>query len=237
MANEVAMKEESVIVMTDGRESEISKEVSVIELRANGVAISSQKDYEDAAEFTKAIKQSQKKVEEFWEPLRLSTKKAYDDILARKKQMLDPLLVAEKTVKSKMSAYITEVRRIQAEQERERQRLAEEEANRKLDEAIAASEKGDEAAADYAMAEAEMISESARYPSAPQAVPKASGVSTSKAWKITAIDSDKVPVTFSGIELRPVNEKMVMQLIKASKGTIKIPGVTYEETQTISIRS
>ncbi len=27
MANEVAMKEESVIVMTDGRESEISKEV------------------------------------------------------------------------------------------------------------------------------------------------------------------------------------------------------------------
>lgn len=55
------------------------------------------------------------------------------------------------------------------------------------------------------------------------------------AWT-TKIDSEKVPISFAGMELRPVDEKLVLQLIKTSKGTISIPGVTYEEDVVISVR-
>ena len=67
--------------------------------------------------------------------------------------------------------------------------------------------------------------------------PKAAGVSTSRAWKITNIDSSKVPVEIAGAIIRPVDEKAVMALIKATKGSIKIPGIEYEETVNISIRA
>ena len=61
-------------------------------------------------------------------------------------------------------------------------------------------------------------------------------MSRTKTWKITGIDSSKVPVSFGGVEIRPVDEKLVLQLIKMSKGKIKIPGVEYEEDVIIGIR-
>ena len=66
--------------------------------------------------------------------------------------------------------------------------------------------------------------------------PKVKGVTQTKTWKITGIDHEKVPVNFAGMELRPVDEKLVLQLIKTSKGKIVIPGVTYEEDVIIGIR-
>ena len=52
---------------------------------------------------------------------------------------------------------------------------------------------------------------------------------------LVGIDSAKVPIYFSGAEIRPVDEKAIMKLIKESKGTIQIPGVKYEETASISV--
>lgn len=50
----------------------------------------------------------QKKVKKYWEPLRVSAKSTYDDVLARKKEMLDPLEAAEKILKGKMGDYSME---------------------------------------------------------------------------------------------------------------------------------
>ena len=95
---------------------------------------------------------------------------------------------------------------------------------------------GDSLGAEYAMAEAEVMEDVSISGGIRSQAPKANGVSQSKTWKITSIDSSLVPVTFSGVEIRPVDEKAVMRLIKESKGTISIPGVQYEETVSISIR-
>ena len=62
------------------------------------------------------------------------------------------------------------------------------------------------------------------------------GVSTTKTWKITKVDSAAVPTHVQGVEIRPVDEKAVLRLIKATKGAIKIPGITYEEDVTVSVR-
>ena len=39
------------------------------------------------------------------------------------------------------------------------------------------------------------------------------------------------------VVIRPVDEKAVARLIKMSKGQIKIPGIEYKETVSVSIRT
>ena len=66
--------------------------------------------------------------------------------------------------------------------------------------------------------------------------PKTKGVSNARDWELESIDHEKVPIVFSGMVIRPVDEKAVMRLIRASKGTIQIPGIRYRETVKVSIR-
>ena len=68
------------------------------------------------------------------------------------------------------------------------------------------------------------------------ATPKVSGVSTSKDWEIVEIDPKAVPLAVAGIELRPVDQAAVMRLIRASKGQIEIPGITYRQVAKMSFR-
>lgn len=235
-ATKTANMPEKILVL-NATEQELDREVSAVEYQAQSVIISNDDDYEKAGSATSDVKKMQKKVEEYWEPMRVSAKKTYDDVLAHKKEMLDPLKKAERILKGKMSDYILEQERKRKEQEKAMRRLAEAESDRKLQEAIDAQNRGDEAAAEFAMAEAEVFDDAAVNGAIAKQSPKAMGVSTSKAWKITSIDSSQVPIQLNGMELRPVDEKLVMQLIKASKGKIVIPGVRYEETVSISVRS
>lgn len=239
--NDVATKETQKLceasLVLDTTESKLGEEVGIVEIRANQVVISTDDDYKSAGLATSEVKRMQKKVEEYWEPMRASAKKTYDDVLAHKKEMLEPLKKAEQILKSKMSDYLLEQERKRKEQEEAMRKLAEAEADRKLQEAIDASNAGDTAAAEFAMAEAEVYDTVAATSALAKQTPKAEGVSTTKAWKITAIDSKQVPVEFCGMELRPVDEKLVMQLIRSSKGKIVIPGIKYEETVTISVRA
>lgn len=239
--NDVATKETQKLceasLVLDTTESKLGEEVSAIELQAESVVIATDEDYSMAGEAASNVKRMQKKVEEYWKPMMDSTKKAYDEVLAHKKEMLEPLKKAEQILKGKISGYWLEQERKRKEQEEAMRKLAEAEADRKLQEAIDASNAGDTAAAEFAMAEAEVYDTVAATSAFAKQTPKAKGVSTTKAWKITAIDSKQVPVEFCGMELRPVDEKLVMQLIKSSKGSINIPGIKYEETVTISVKS
>ncbi len=218
-------------------EKKLDKEVSAVEQKAADVRVTDDEGYSEAAELVKTVKQMQKRVKEYWEPLRVSTKKAYDDVLGHKKEMLDPLEKAEKIIKGKMTDYSMEQERKRKEQEAVMKRLAQQEVERKLAESIEAEDAGDYAAAEFAMAEAEVMDNVALSGSVQAHIPKADGVSQSKNWKITEIDDSQVPVNFCGMELRPIDEKAVLALIKASKGTIQIPGVKYEKSITISVRS
>ena len=49
------------------------------------------------------------------------------------------------------------------------------------------------------------------------------------------MDHDTVPISVSGVVIRPVDEKAIMKLIKASNGTIQIPGIKYRETVRMSV--
>lgn len=225
------------IIVVENTEQSLGQEVSLVERNAMSVIITNDADYEAAVEITRSVKQTQKKVKEYWEPLRASTYKAYTDVMAKKKQMTDPLDKAEKILKGKISTYAAQKERERREQEEAARRAAQAEMDRKLAEAAAAEKAGDTFGAEMAMAEAEIMDDAAASIIVGTKAPKVDGMSTTKTWVIKNIDASKVPIDIAGVVIRPVDEKAVLALIKATKGAVKIPGVEYEETVSVSIRA
>ena len=223
--------------MTDtALQTKLNDEVISIETRASRVAVNTDEDYSKACEYVKTIKTMQQQVSDYWEPMRVSAKKAYDDVLAHKKAMTDPLMNAEKILKGKLTSYLDRKRREEEERRRELEEKARQEAAAKLAEAEEAEKRGDSLDAEYARAEAELMQSTPVVVTSSQPV-KASGVTAKKSWVITSIDIDKVPITALGVLIRPVDEKAVMKLIRESHGTVNIPGITYEETSTLAFRT
>ena len=220
--------EENVTVM-NAEESKLGKEVSLIEQRAEAVVVASGADFEDAGLFLKQIKQAQKQVKDYWEPLRVSAKKSYDEVLNHRKEMIEPLEKAEKIVKTKVNEYSAEQEHKRREQEEAMRRLAQAEIDRHLNEAAEAEANGDAVGAEYAMAEAEMMEGVSIAGGVQHQSPKVKGICESEC------DWSKVPVSLIGIELRPVDKAAVLRLIKMSKGQVEIPGIKFRETYTTSV--
>ena len=151
----------------------------------------------------------------------------------QEKTMLEPLENAEKLLKRRIAEDLEREERQRREEAERLRLLAREEAESKLAEASAAAEAGDEAGATMSLFEAEVYEQAAQSTRA-EAVVKPKG--TVETWEIVSVDNEKVPVMFSGMELRPVNESAVKQLIRASKGTIQIPGIVYKKTYSIRSR-
>ena len=150
--------------------------------------------------------------------------------------MLQPLSNAEKILKQTMGTYVAEQERKRREAEEAARRAAQAEVDRKIQEAVDLDAAGDADGAELAMMEAEVMDDMSGSVSVAGTKPKAQGVSTSKDWEITGIDASEVPMNFAGVEIRPVDTAAVMRLIRASKGSIQIPGITYKEVAKIAFR-
>ena len=225
------------VVLDTAEEKSLDTQVSQVELRVQALSVDSEVAYGMAGELLKQVKQMQKTITAYWEPMRVSAKQNYDVVLAKKKEMLDPMNSAEKVLKKKMGTYTLEQERKARELEEKRRREAEEAAARKLEEAVQLESNGDAGGAEFAMVEAEMYDSYAETVTVKPETPTVTGVSTRKTWKIKSLDPSKVPVFFNGVELRPVDEKAVLRLVKASKGQINIPGVEIEEDVVLSARA
>lgn len=233
-----AIKETRVLdTKKEKKEEKLEKEVTEIELSAKSVSIKSQAEYESASDFLKSVKATVKKVKEYWEPLRASAKKTYDDVVSKKKEMIGPLESAEKILKSKMATFLTEQEKKRKAEEEALRKLAQREVDNKMEEAVKLQAEGKMAEAEYALAEAEVYDDASVTAFSPQKPKNVKGVSTRKDWRIKSIDEAKVPIDISGIVIRPVDNKAILKLIKSSKGTVIIPGVEYEETISISASS
>lgn len=218
------------------QEQVLSRAVSEIEFQAGAIIIDNEQDYQNAASFGRMLKQKSSDVKEFWKPMKDAAHRAHTEICNREKAMLQPLVNAEKILKETMGAYVAEQERKRREAEEAARKAAREEADRKLQEAIELENKGDKVTAAAVIEEAEIMDEAAATVAVAAEKPKASGVATKKDWKITSVDSSKVPASVAGVEIRPVDMAAVMRLIRMSKGKIHIDGIEYEETVQMSFR-
>ena len=222
--------------MNELMETQLKDEVSVVERAAQEISVRTEEEYVGATEFTKRVKATAKKVEDFWEAMRKSSYDAYKAVNDHKAQMLKPLKNAESVLKQKMAEYLDEVEKRRREAEEAARQAAMEEAERKMAEAREAELEGDFDRADEAMAEAEVMEQASFTMTVPKEDFKVDGVVKRKDWEIVAIDPEKVPVDVAGIVIRPVDERAVLALIKATKGKVVIPGVEYRETVSIAVR-
>lgn len=216
------------------KEAELVNEVTAIEMRAEAVVIKDDKDFEAAGEFGVLLKKKAGEVTDFFKPLKDAAYKAHKAICDREKEMLTPLRNAEKALKKTMGDYAMEQERKRREQEEAMRRAAEAESQRILDEAARLEQEGRGADAEAALTDAEIMEGAGRMAFVPGGVPKAKGVSTGKDWEIVSISDKEVPLSINGAMLRPVDQAAVMRLIRATKGTITIPGIVYKEVAKMS---
>jgi hypothetical protein len=110
-------------------EVEVEKLVPRIVAQANEIVIQSQDDYDMTASFLQYLSRGMKAVSEKFDPTIDAAHKSHKAAIALKKEFMDPLVEAERTTKRKMVSFDEERER----QERERQRIAQEEARKKAE--------------------------------------------------------------------------------------------------------
>lgn len=215
-------------------EVELKEQTSELELMAEVMPVTTDKEYEDAAEFGRMLKTKAVEVAEFFKPMKDAAHKAHKEICDREKTMLTPLSNAEKLVKQAMGAFVTKKDAERRKTEEAARRAAEAEAARCLAEAVSLEEQGKKDEAEAIIGDAELFDTVASTLSVSASTPKVSGVTTKRDWEIVGIVEDKVPVSIAGVEIRLVDKAAVLRLIRASKGSVQIPGVIYRETTNMS---
>lgn len=214
------------------KEKQQNADNRLLAAKAKEYIITTDEQYQEAAEIGKEIKRRAKMVTDLFQPIKDAANKAHKAACAREKEMLVPLQEAEKAIKASMGAYVQEQERKRREAEEAARKAREEEVRRMLEQAVDLEQQGRKEEADEALENAEVMSETPVVVSAP--VPAAKGVTTKKVWEIRVTDHAKVPVYIMGVNIRPVDEMAIKKLVNASKGQIQIPGIEIiEKAQTI----
>jgi hypothetical protein len=221
-----------------------STEIQVLEQRALGfpdqarqIEAVDPESLKEANEFMLGIRSLRKEISDYLDPDINAADKLHKNLVAKKKEMDEPLRESERIVGPKIASYkrkeeeerqraLEEIRR--KEEERRRQ---EEELRRKAEEA----EKEGEAqwAGDF-KEKAEEISKSTfkeDLKAAPQ-VTKTEGTYVRRDWKWRLKDESKVPRGFMTID-----SAKITQHVKANKDKANIPGIEIYYEDSVSIRS
>lgn len=174
---------------------ELQKHIDTVLIELKSIVIADDDGYQAAGEFLKKIKQSDKFIDEVYEPKKKEAYAPYKQILDEIKSLKDKLSPAEKSVKTAMGKYYNE--------QEQKRRLAEEarrkeEAEKRLNLAI---ETGHEEVLDKPVViekEPEMI--------------KPSGTYAVDVWKYEITDKTKLKP-----EYLIVNESLIGQIVRGQK--------------------
>lgn len=196
--------------------------------RAGALTIQSPESYTEAGEMLKDIKALRKEVDAAFDPIIAAAHAAHREACSQKKRAETPLAEAEQILKRGLITYDTEQEQIRRGEERRLQELArQEEEVRRLDEA-AALEREASAAVNlmegYQLRrEAEALLEQpivAPVVTVERSTPKIAGLSYREVWRYRIVDATQIPR-----EYLAVDEQKIAGVVRATKGTITIPGV------------
>lgn len=226
--------------------SELEAEINPLIVRAKNIVIDSPQACEDAAGFLRDLKTARNKIQEWFAPLVEAAHKAHKALTNRRGEVDLPLATAESTVKNKLQVYHTAQERIRKAEEdrlrreaeeRERQRVAEENARldqerlareaAALEEATRLEAAGQNEAADAVLTTA--VNEPAPPPVqyvepapvfVPRTVPKTPGVTFKETWDFEVEDFAKLPDN-----LKLPNLPEIRRRVQSLRGNHQIPGV------------
>lgn len=232
MASETIGAEVQLGVTAVAPPAEIVQETRGITVWAQALKINTKDEYLDAAERLKGIKGLAKRITDFFGPMKRAQDEAKRQILEAERKFLTPLIAAEGAAKMAMLAYQQiELRHAREEQAR-LQADADERARKERErlEAQAAKLKTPEKKADR-LEQAQQVVAPVVY--VPPGVPKVSGLSTRKHWKMVAVDKNLLVLAAAAnpnlLGYLAVDESAINRVLNAMKGQVEIPGVTFRE--------
>lgn len=197
--------------------NEAIKEALKVAQDCTAITIKTAEDYQSAADLLKEVKSRAARLTEARQTITRPIDAAKKAAMALFAKPLDALLLVEGKIKRAIADYQYEAERkrltaeaaIRTKQEAERKRL-EAQAER-------LREQGKAAKADEKLAKAEELSAPVVLESS---VPKVVGVSSRTVWKYRIVDEAAIPRSY----LTP-DVKKIGQVVKATAGTLAIPGV------------
>ncbi|MFA5186903.1 MAG: hypothetical protein WC551_10525 [Patescibacteria group bacterium] len=184
----------------------IQAEVAPVVKQAGELIVSTADEYQFAAEFLKSVKVAQKKVTDFFGPIKDAAHKAWKKTVAGENELLDPLKNAATTIDGKMTAYRQAQERIRQEAERlareaqqkEADRLAKLQREAEARAAKAAAEGNAKALAAASRKAEEFAAKQEIVFAAPvsvaSTVPAIKGLSTAKRWYAKVVKAAAIPV-------------------------------------------
>jgi hypothetical protein len=208
-------------------ETKLKKEAANITMRVNALEIKDQSTYDSAAALLKAVVVLKRDIVAYHKPGIEQAKMLLSTLKTRQGEMTDPLDEAEVTLRRKTAIYDEQM-------EKERRRLEAEEAV-----------KAQKAEEDRRLAEAEALESSGQKDAAtevlntPVIVPRpvvqnhqrAEGLSTRTVWKYEITNPNLIPR-----EYLKVDDVKIGQVVRASSGSIAIPGVKVWSEKSTSVR-
>lgn len=216
-------------------EEEVRNSVEVVRSTASGIEVVDDASYAKAAELLKAVAERRKQVQAYWKTPKEAASKAHKEIVAKEKDMLEPLSVAENHLKKAIGNYTLQVEARRRAEQAEQERLRAAERERLLAEAVKAEQSGDVVAMETNLIMAEVV-EDIKSAAPATATPKTEGISVRKTWKARVVDDSKVPVVVGGVVVRPIDMGALNNFARMTKGSMDIPGVEFYEDATLAVR-
>ena len=204
----------------------LSSEALTYPAKAKEIKIRDQVSFNAANAFLRGVKGLLAKIAETFDPIVKQAHEAHRQAIEKKKQHEEPLLQAERIIKTEIGRYLTEQARIRQEAVEKAQREAAEVERKRLAE-IDAENAGKSEEAEKHFEEA--ISIEPPKPVIPPAV-KVQGTYLRKELKWRVVDLAAVPHDFL-----MVNHAEVNMVFRSLGKAMNIPGIeVYEETNVIS---
>jgi hypothetical protein len=217
--------------------------------QAQVLTVRSQPDFERAGKFiTEVIKPLIKEASEIFDPIIAKAHEAHKEAITQKKKIVEPLELAERTIKGEISRYCTEQERVAREArlaaEREQQRLLDEQIEREV-EAAEEMAKAFGDAPEQVEAEVKAIIEQPRvYPPTPMPAVRlmpVKGVSTVDVYSAEVVNIRElcraVADGRAGANLVLPNQPALNGLARSLKEGLSVPGVRCIKTKQVSARS
>lgn len=230
--------------ITFEKEQELKQEIAPIVSQAMDLIIRNPEQSIEAQEVLKGIKSKQKRITEFFVPLKQAAHVTWKKICDTEASYLDPLKNAEAAIKEKVITFTREEERKQQEiakvAEAKRQAEERKERERIEEQARKAREAGKVEKAEALEQKAEAVTIAPVFTPPPQPL-KAEGSAFKKTWVgkcvsimdlLKAIVEGKAPVS-----LIEINESAINTAAKTYKNTMTIPGLRFYEKTQMSVRA
>lgn len=225
--------------------AEVAKLIPAVVSQAQQISIASTEDYEDACTFLQFIAGRKKQVDEVFDPIVKKAHETHKEAVAQKKKVMDPLVMAELTVKGKVRSYSDEQERIRKAEEIRLQAEAKAAADAAaLVEAAQLEAQGDKELADLVIENA--ASAPAPVVVLPPATPRVSGVSTRSNWKFRYRNGELASLK-ELVQAAAKDDSLLAYLthkdtaigpvVKAQKSLTNIPGIEVYDEGSVSVRA